>query len=114
MPNIKKIWLLVTFVLLTLSVFSQDERKGLPFIKNFTPQDYGEHIQNWSVLQDERGIIYIGNVNGVMEYDGEKFRLIEMPNKTTSRFLEIDENNRVYVGTVGDFGYLKPNKKGET
>ena len=114
MTNIKKIWLVVISIAFTLSAFSQDKRKGLPFIKNFTPQDYGEHIQNWAILQDERGIMYIGNVNGVMEYDGERFRLIEMPNKTTSRFLEIDENNRVYVGTVGDFGYLKPNKKGET
>jgi len=114
MRYIKKIRLSVIFILLALSSFSQDERKGLPFIKNFNPQVYGGHIQNWSILQDHRGVMYIGNGNGIIEYDGERFRLIEMPNKTTSRSLEIDKNNRVYVGTVGDFGYLRPNKKGET
>ncbi|MGM0497313.1 MAG: hypothetical protein ACQESJ_05300, partial [Bacteroidota bacterium] len=114
MPNIKKISLLFTLVLLSFSIFSQDERKGLPFIKNFSPQDYGEHIQNWSILQDHRGIMYIGNGNGVMEYDGERFRLIELPNKTTGRSMDIGENNRIYVGSVGDIGYLKPDEKGKT
>jgi len=114
MQNIKKILLLCISILVSLSVFSQEERKGLTFIKNFSPQDYGEHIQNFSILQDHRGMMYIGNVNGVMEYDGESFRLIELPDKTTCRSMDIDKNNRIYIGSAGEFGYLKPNKKGKT
>ena len=102
------------FLSITTIVTPQEQIKGLPFIKNFSPQEYGEHIQNWSIVQDQRGIMYIGNVNGIMEYDGETFRLIELPGNATGRSMAVDENNRIYVGTVGDIGYLRPDKNGET
>jgi len=101
-------------LLLTTNSTSQEQIKGLPFIKNFSPQEYGEHVQNWSILQDQRGMMYIGNVNGIMEFDGETFRLIELPGQATGRSMAIDENNRIYVGSVGDIGYLKPNRTGKT
>ena len=113
--DIKKLFFFFFFFLLfSTNSISQEQIKGLPFIKNFTPQEYGEHIQNWSIIQDQRGIMYIGNVNGIMEYDGETFRLIKLPGQATGRSMAIDENNRVYVGTVGDMGYLRPDKTGQT
>src|SRR6056297_3012779 len=95
-------------------VFAQNQRTGLAFIRNYSPKEYGQHIQNWAILQDQRGMMYIGNGNGVMEYDGESFRLIEFPDKATTRSMAIDTSNRVYVGSVGDFGYLEPDSLGRT
>ena len=71
------LWILFSCSLL---LKAQSDQAGMPFIKNFSPQEYEQHPQNWAILQDNRGIIYIGNGNGVIEYDGEEFRLIEMPN----------------------------------
>ncbi len=105
---------ILIFFSFSISGFSQSKRIGLPFIKNFSPQEYGQHIQNWSIIQDERGMMYIGNGNGMMEYDGERFRLIELPNETTTRSVAIDKQNRIYVGSVGDFGYLEPDSIGRT
>src|SRR5438270_10095200 len=39
--------------------------------------------QNFAVAQDERGIIYVGNLAGVLEYDGVRWRLIELPHRAT-------------------------------
>ncbi|MFP4604393.1 MAG: hypothetical protein ACLFNJ_03335, partial [Bacteroidales bacterium] len=112
---IKKIFFLSLFIIPFSIVFSQEEEiNGLPFITNISPQEYGQHVQNWDILQDNRGIMYIANGNGVIEYDGETFRLIELPGKETVRSLAIDSNNRIYVGSVGEFGYLEPNSKGKT
>src|SRR6056297_2190962 len=113
-PYTKFVFLLYLIIFCGNAVFAQNQRTGLSFIRNYSPKEYGQHIQNWAILQDQRGMMYIGNGNGVMEYDGESFRLIEFPNKATTRSLAIDTNNRVYVGSVGDFGYLEPDSIGRT
>lgn len=82
-------------------------------MQHFGPADYRSGAQNWSVVQDQRGILYIGNVDGgVLEFDGVRWRRILVPDMTTVRSLALGEDGRVYVGTVGDFGYLAPDEQG--
>ncbi len=54
-------------------------------VQSFGAEDYGAHTQNWAVAQTPRGLIYVGNTNGVLEYDGVSWRLIEMPNRSAVR-----------------------------
>ncbi len=92
---------------------AQDNQEiGQAFVRNFSSEDYPGHVQNWAVAQDDRGIIYIGNGDGVLEYDGEIFRLIQLPNKSTVRSLFKSTEGRIYVGGIDDFGYLAPNRSG--
>ncbi len=85
---------------------------GLPFIQNFSPKDYGSaHAQNWAVVQDTRGIIYIANNLGILIYDGVSWRLV--PTNSTARALAISENGRIFVGCRDDFGYLAPDSTGQ-
>ncbi len=86
---------------------------GLPFIRNYSPKEYHEHDQNWAIIQDLRGVMYFGNTAGLLEYDGVSWRTIKMPNASTVRSLDRDHNGRVYVGAVGDFGYLAPDAIGQ-
>ena len=81
-----------------------------PFIRNYTPIEYKASTQNWAILEDQSGLMYFGNTNGVLEYDGTVWRLIPTP--STVRSLAIGANNQIYVGLVGDFGYLKTNPSG--
>src|SRR5205085_4283323 len=53
--------------------------QALPYITNFTSQDYKASLQNWSITQDNNGIIYVGNSSGLLEYDGTRWRLIKTP-----------------------------------
>ena len=101
------------FLIQPIAAQSGSEASRL-LIQNFSPKDYGgAHAQNWAVLQDQRGIMYFGNGVGVLEYDGVAWRLIPVSNQTIVRSLEVDENNRIYVGAVGDFGYLAPDAAGQ-
>jgi diguanylate cyclase (GGDEF)-like protein len=88
---------------------------GAPFLRNFPATEYGAGVQNWAVIQDHRGVIYVGNVeDGVLEYDGVRWRRIPTPNRTTIRSLAADRDGRIYVGAVGEIGYLAPDAAGHT
>ncbi|MCP4153488.1 MAG: response regulator [bacterium] len=63
--------------------------------------------QNWAILQDQRGIIYVANQGGVLEFDGVTQREISLPNHS-ARSLAIDENGIIYVGGNNEFGFLSP------
>lgn len=82
-------------------------------IRNYNPTAYGAAFNYWAIVQDQRGVMYFGNWNGVLEYDGVSWRLISTPNKSGVRSLAIEANGRIYVGAVGDLGHLAPNAVGD-
>lgn len=105
---------LILFLLLCLPtiVHAQVKNEGIPFIRNYTQRDYKASPQNWAVVQDHRGIMYVGNNFGVLEFDGNFWRQISLANRTSVRSLAVDKSGRVYVGGQGDFGYLQPDGQG--
>ncbi len=109
----KKLSGIIFIFFLVISGFSQVFETGVPFITNYPPVE-STGPQNWAVIQDHRGMIYIANNDGmVVEYDGRNFRTIPIGNRSFVRSLAVDENGTVYVGAVGEFGYLGPNALGD-
>jgi signal transduction histidine kinase len=87
---------------------------GRPFIRNFEPTEYGGFPQNWSIAQDHQGVIYIANTQGgVLAFDGSHWRSITLPNLSGARALAADSDGRIYVGAVGEIGYLAPDSRGQ-
>lgn len=99
-----KIITILLALFLSTSLFAQ--KLGFPEIRNYSHTDYGAYSQNWAITQDNRGIMYIGNSDGVLEYDGATWRLIKLPNESVVRSLTVSYNNIIYVGGIGEFGYL--------
>ncbi|MCP3682339.1 MAG: PAS domain-containing protein [bacterium] len=87
---------------------------GSPFIRNYTPSEYQAYPQNWIVIQDKRGVIYAGNTYGVLEFDGKNWRLIKVSNNSMVRALAMDSKGTIYVGGVGEFGFLASDDSGNT
>ena len=109
----KNLFIVLAFFLqLPLLVNSQVKNKGIPFIINYSRDDYKAAKQNWSVVQDKRGVMYFGNTMGVLEFDGQNWRLIPVRNNSLARSLAIDQTGRIYVGARKEFGYLKPDSIG--
>ncbi|MEM6261460.1 MAG: hypothetical protein AAGI38_03055, partial [Bacteroidota bacterium] len=86
---------------------------GKPMVKNYRPLTYGGGLQNWAIVQDKRGVMFIGNRFGVLKYDGIRWNLIELEKKTIGRSMAIDSSGTVYVGGQGEFGYLDRDSIGE-
>lgn len=68
--------------------------------------------QNFAVVQDARGIVYVGNHSGVLQFDGERWRLLRLPNREIVRSLAVS-GNRVYVGGYNSFGYVEESADGQ-
>ena len=88
-------------------------RPGAPFLESYSTRDQGFHDQNWAIVQDRRGVLYFGNTIGVLEYDGAHWHQIPITNTSIARSLAIGEDGTIYVGAVGELGYLEPLATGE-
>ncbi|MBI9054575.1 MAG: PAS domain S-box protein [Bacteroidales bacterium] len=105
---------IVIYLLLVANstTYIQAQEKGLILTKYYSPRDYNSGNQNWTVTQDERGILYFGNAAGVLEYDGVSWRTIPVTNNSAVRCLTFDSNNILYAGAYNELGYLTPSKTG--
>lgn len=107
----KRLVLLLTALLAyALIVNGQTNERGMPFIHNYLPKEYKAGMANWAIVQDGRGILYFGNDNGILEYDGHQWKLIKTGGAV--RTLAKDAKGRIYAGGVGHFGYLQADSLG--
>jgi serine phosphatase RsbU (regulator of sigma subunit)/ligand-binding sensor domain-containing protein len=105
--------LLLLLIIIPVLAISQVNKYGFPFYRYYSMEEYGGTEQNWAVVKDNRGILYVGNNDkGVLQYDGTNWRSVPISNNSIVRSLGIDDNGVVYVGAVGDFGRLLPDKNG--
>ncbi|HVZ82734.1 MAG TPA: GAF domain-containing protein, partial [Terracidiphilus sp.] len=85
---------------------------GMPILESHSYKEFSSFPQIWTVLQDGRGVMYVGVSGGeIAEYDGVSWRSVETGMDIT-RSLALDDTGRVWVGGNGGFGYLAPNAKG--
>src|SRR5688572_8218939 len=71
---------------------------GIPTIANYSRQDYGAGNQNWNITQDSSGIMYFGNTDGMLSFDGTSWRTYPLPNRTIVRSLARGNDQRIYIG----------------
>jgi signal transduction histidine kinase len=96
-------------------VFAQNSDRingGRYLVTNYSANDYNGGTQNWEFVQDSKGLIYVANRSGILQFDGTFWRTIEIDSRTPLRSLAIDQNDRIFVGAVGEFGYLAPDTLG--
>ncbi|MBL4655667.1 MAG: SpoIIE family protein phosphatase [Bacteroidia bacterium] len=81
-------------------------------IKNFSRKQYNANSQNWCAIQDHRGVMYFGNGQVILEYDGVTWNPITVKLGVWIKSMDIDPTGKIYVGAQGDFGYLEPDHTG--
>ncbi|MGD2085108.1 MAG: ATP-binding protein [Candidatus Aminicenantes bacterium] len=87
------------------------------YIKNYSQEDIGLLGQNRYILQDKRGIIYVGNFNDIskmgslQEFDGVSWRTIKGPKKGRIS-MAVDETGTIYIGGYDEIGFLTPDSTG--
>jgi len=94
-------------------VFSQSPMAGMPFIRNFSTIEYQAGIQNWRIAQDPRGILYVANNFGLLEYDGSNWEVYQAINGSKMRSLAVDPSGKIFVGCQGEFGFFFPDHSGK-
>ncbi|RYD73195.1 MAG: transcriptional regulator, partial [Sphingobacteriales bacterium] len=77
----------------------------MPYIENYPKAVYASGNQNWSIAKDKNGVMYFGNAEGLLTYDGRYWQKYKMPNNQIVRSVATDENGKIFTGGFGDFGY---------
>jgi hypothetical protein len=85
---------------------------GIPEVENFNRRDYQAGTQNWSLSQAANGLLYSANNDGVLEYDGNNWRLLPKTGDVVVRSVLADED-RIYMGSYNNFGYYELNDRND-
>jgi len=109
--SLNEIYLKNVFTLLLLLFINSSFSQELPPINFFTPKEYKAENQNWSISQALNKNIYIANNNGLLEFNGARWKLYPSPNETILRSVKVI-GNKIYSGSYMDFGYWKKNNLG--
>lgn len=96
------------FLLFSVSTYANWHR----LVSNYTRHDYQAANQNWMIAQHENGWMYFANNKGLLEFDGVEWNTYPIRNAKT-RSVRVGNDNRIYIGGMGQFGYFEPNYVGE-
>jgi hypothetical protein len=94
---------LLLFFFVIFSVF-EGQARTTPLVLNIYKNQYKAATKNWSLGQDERGIIYCGNDMGLLESDGMSWTLNTPPRSPMVRALAIVSHKTIFTGGNNEIG----------
>ena len=113
--KLRSVLYLLVFLCLLLSSFSVNadtiKSIGVPYVQNYTKSVYQSGNQNWAIAKDKKGIMYFGNAQGLLTYDGRYWQQYLMPNRQIVRAVAAGDNEVIYTGSFGEFGYWSPHNR---
>lgn len=92
--------MLATILVITQGLAAQEK----PYVINFSKDKYGADNKNWSVGEDEAGVMYFGNDIGLLEFDGIRWELNKLPNDLTVRSVSVLSHQTLFTGSYEEFG----------
>ncbi len=105
---------LVIFVIfISLFAKAQVNKDGIPQITYYSEKEYNSATQNWAAVQDKRKVMFFGNTEGVLRFDGKNWTKYKVDNESIVYSLAVDSNNIIYAGAISEFGCLLPTKDGD-
>ena len=106
---VKVLLVLFTVHASLLTVHSQ----GLPFLRNYTANDYHAHSRNFDVEIGEDGFVFFANFEGLMYYDRAEWHVIHTPGVTRVTVVYSDRNHVLWAGGYNYFGRIRRKANGE-
>ena len=111
-----RISLFILFLLLSLISFCQTKNDlyltKIPLKNHFDPLIYNGGLQNWGFDQDQNGVLFVANDQGLLEFDGNKWVIHKLPLATRTRSVFIESNDRIFVGGDNQVGYFVRSDQG--
>jgi len=106
----KKLLSFLVIIIIAIPSFGQE---FTPVVNQFTKNDYHASNQNWAVTQGKDGIMYFGNNQGLLEFDGTLWQTHHITGNKIVRSLFIGKDNRIYAGSFEEFGFFEKNSTGQ-
>lgn len=81
-------------------------------MKTYGEREVGAPGIYWSMVQDERGVIYAG-CHVVLSFDGERWRQHAVTGSYAVRALAVGAHGRLWVGAINEIGYFDRSPTGD-
>ena len=105
--------LIILLIFLFQIPFLAKAQQGIPYVSNYTKNDYDAAGRNWAAASDSKGNIYVGNNDGLLRFDGSGWKLYAVPGNKIVRSIFCDDNDRIYIGSFEEFGFFESNIYGD-
>jgi diguanylate cyclase (GGDEF)-like protein len=92
---------------LALAATTAASERGYPLITVFPAEQHRAGPQTFDLVQDSRGVLYFGNLHGLLTYDGAWWRLHKLPDEQVALSLATNPNGEIALGLVNDFGLFE-------
>mgnify|MGYP001599567386 FL=1 len=79
---------------------------GYPVVHQYSPVEYGHNPNNLGVAFSPEGMLYVANQEGILEFDGARWKLISLPVRRIPSSLSVNSRGQVLIGASGDIGIL--------
>jgi ligand-binding sensor domain-containing protein/DNA-binding CsgD family transcriptional regulator len=99
-------WLGLFFIILSLNTLGQVKKIGHPSIHSFPRKITQAGQQNWGIDQDQLGIMYFANNDGLLEFNGFDWLVHPLPNNSAVRSVKAI-NEQIFVGGFNEFGFFE-------
>ena len=86
---------------------------GAPLMREYGVEHTHTAPGHLSVVSAVDGTLLVGNVEGVLQFDGVSWHLIELPGRAPARSLAIGADGNTYLGGFDTFGRLAKNRDGD-
>ncbi|MEA2489968.1 MAG: hypothetical protein QOH21_1760 [Acidobacteriota bacterium] len=104
---------LLAFVLAALAVGVSAEERGFPLITTYWSEEHRAGGQTFDAVQDARGVLYFGNAEGVLTYDGAWWNLLPLPHETAVFGVAANARGDIAAGAGEDFGVFDRDRHGQ-
>ncbi len=112
MKTIKRVIILLA-ALFQITLGYTDETKEQNHIKHFRKMTYHGASQNWSVNVSKNGNVYFANHHGLIEFDGSRWQLFELPNQPVLRAVKVVSDSLIFTSGYMELGFWKPDPYGK-
>lgn len=102
---------IIVIVLLLLSGIFPTVWSSVPRMVVIPHSGVESGFQDWTISQDSLLRIYVGNQEGLLRYDGERWQGYYLPNQSAIHAL-LCASDTVYVGGFDEFGFFCPERPG--
>lgn len=99
--------------LMVIFVGTMTFAQGIPFIRNFTVEEYHANNINFDIETDEDGNVFVANFEGLLYYDFAQWRIIHTPGITRVTVVYRAKDNTIWVGGYNFFGKVVRKANGE-
>jgi serine phosphatase RsbU (regulator of sigma subunit) len=89
-------------------------QKGDYFVSNYLPKDYLAGANNLGVTQNNDGMIFVANINGVLIFDGVNWQHCKRKDEISIQCIAKTNSGKIVVGTEdGDIALIEKDKNGK-